>query len=153
MPRVTITSSWPSASTAITEVCEKTLPMFRLVKKIGVVRPTTDDQQQQDQRRPGAQRRERGLQQAVAIEPHEPAAVLRRLLRLRGRHGHSPPTAPRRARPGRPVGELVLVERRGQHLDAVARSRRHDVAAVLDDRRIAEVLVQVVDPLDDPVLE
>ena len=41
MPRLTITSSWPSASTAITAVCEKTLPMLRLVKKIGVVRLTT----------------------------------------------------------------------------------------------------------------
>ena len=41
MPRLTITSSWPSASTAITAVCEKTLPMFRLVKKTGVVRLTT----------------------------------------------------------------------------------------------------------------
>ena len=40
MPRVTITSNWPSATTAITEVCEKTLPMLRLVKKIGVVRLT-----------------------------------------------------------------------------------------------------------------
>ncbi len=41
MPRVTITSSCPSASTAITEVCEKTLPMFRVVKNTGVVRLTT----------------------------------------------------------------------------------------------------------------
>ena len=43
IPRVMITSSCPSASTEITAVCEKTLPMFRLVKKIGVVRltPTT----------------------------------------------------------------------------------------------------------------
>ena len=41
MPRVMITSNWPSATTAITEVCEKTLPMLRLVRKIGVVRVTT----------------------------------------------------------------------------------------------------------------
>ena len=41
MPRLTITSSCPSASTAITAVCEKTLPMLRLVKKTGVVRLTT----------------------------------------------------------------------------------------------------------------
>ena len=40
MPRVTITSNWPSATTAITEVCENTLPMLRLVRKIGVVRLT-----------------------------------------------------------------------------------------------------------------
>ena len=41
MPRVMITSSWPSATTAMTEVCEKTLPMLRLVKNTGVVRLTT----------------------------------------------------------------------------------------------------------------
>ncbi len=40
MPRLTITSSWPSASTAITAVCEKTFPRLRPVKKIGVVRLT-----------------------------------------------------------------------------------------------------------------
>ena len=40
IPRVTITSSWPSARTAITDVWEKTLPMFRLVRKTGVVSPT-----------------------------------------------------------------------------------------------------------------
>ena len=92
MPRVTITSSCPSASTAITEVCEKTLPMFRLVKKTGVVRLTIDDQQEQDQRRPGAQREQRRLEQAVAVEPEEPARP-RCSLRLRRRHRHSPPTA------------------------------------------------------------
>ena len=65
MPRLTITSSWPSASTAITAVCERTLPMLRLVKKIGVVRLTDDDEDQEDQRRPGAEGEQRGLQQPV----------------------------------------------------------------------------------------
>ena len=55
MPLVTITSSWPSASTAITDVCEKTLPMLRLVRNTGVVSADRDDQQQQDQRRPRPQ--------------------------------------------------------------------------------------------------
>ena len=37
MPLVTITSSCPSATTAITEVCEQMFPMLRLVRKMGVV--------------------------------------------------------------------------------------------------------------------
>ena len=40
MPLDTITSSWPSARTAITEVCENTFPMFRLVRNTGVVTAT-----------------------------------------------------------------------------------------------------------------
>ena len=62
------------------------------------------------------------------------------------------PPHPRR-RPYRAVRELVLVERRRQHLDAVARRHRRDVSPVLDDRRLEEVLVEVVDPLDHAVLE
>ena len=40
MPRVTITSSCPRASTAMTDVWEKTFPRFRVVRKTGVVSPT-----------------------------------------------------------------------------------------------------------------
>ena len=49
------------------------------------------DQQEQDQRRPGTQGEQPAAEQAVAIEPEDPADRL--LLRLRRRHGHSPPTA------------------------------------------------------------
>jgi hypothetical protein len=35
MPRVTMTSSWAIASTAITAVCARTLPRLRVVKKTG----------------------------------------------------------------------------------------------------------------------
>ena len=93
MPRVTITSSWPSASTAITEVCEKTLPMLRLVKKTGVVRLTTTISSSRISAGPARSDEQRRLQQAVAVEAQEPAATRPRLLRSR-RHRHPPPTAP-----------------------------------------------------------
>ena len=93
MPRVTITSSWPSASTAITEVCEKTLPMLRLVKKTGVVRLTTTISRSRISAGPGAQRRAArpgaGGSGRSRRSPRDPRCSLR----LRRRHGHSPPTA------------------------------------------------------------
>ena len=52
-----------------------------------------------------------------------------------------------------PLGERVPVERFGQHLDAVPGGTRSPVATVAHDSGIAEVLVQVIDPFDHPVLE
>ena len=51
------------------------------------------------------------------------------------------------------MGEFVLIQRLGEYLDAVTRCCRGQVTAGPDDGRVAEVLVQVVHPLDDAVVE
>ena len=154
IPRVTITSNWPSASTAITAVCEKTLPMFRLVKKIGVVRLTTTHEHEQDQRRPEPERQQQA-ERAGAPSP-------RSLVRPAGASTSASCASdgcpsqvldPQDARSlgghqAGPFGEGVLGERLGADLDAVAGRGGRQVAAVARPRGIDEVLVQVVDVLD-----
>ena len=61
-----------------------------------------DDQQEQDQGGAGAQRQERRLQQAIAVEPEEPAMAL--AVPLLRRHGHLPPTAPSNDSQAGPAG-------------------------------------------------
>src|SRR3546814_7220058 len=58
------------------------------------------------------------------------------------------PSAPRRA-----VRELVGVQAFRLHLDRVAGVERGHVAAVLQAHGVEEMLVQMVDILDDPVLQ
>ena len=112
-----------------------------------------DDEDQQDQRRAGAEAEKRDLQQPVA--PSGSAAVGRAPAAPRSRASSAiSGRAPRwRPRPGRP-GYAYSASDDGQHLDAVAGGAR----ARGSGRRSttagsAEVLVQVVDPLDDAVLQ
>ena len=89
MPRVTITSSCPRASTAMTDVWEKTFEVPRR-QEDGGRQPDDQDQEDQDQCGAGAKRPEPGLEEPVAVENAGSARCLRRL--AHGNH-HSPPTA------------------------------------------------------------
>ena len=51
MPRVRMTSSWPTASTAMTAVCDSTLPTLPVVRKTGEAAVIADDEAGQDQDR------------------------------------------------------------------------------------------------------
>ena len=62
---------------AITEVCEKTLPMLRLVKKTGVVRLTTTISSSRISAGPARSASSAALQQAVAVEAKERRRVPR----------------------------------------------------------------------------
>ena len=74
---MTITSSWPSASTAITDGLREDVADVAAREEDRRRQADDDDQEEQDQRRPGAQREQRRLQQAVAIETRRSRAVVR----------------------------------------------------------------------------
>ena len=87
MPRLTMTSSCPSARTAMTAVCEKTFPRFLLVKKIGVVRLTDRDEDASGSAR--ARSATRRARAAAADSGRRASGVSRAALPDRRRHGHA----------------------------------------------------------------
>jgi hypothetical protein len=54
--------------------------------------------------------------------------------------------------PDRALGKVILIERRRMHFDAVAGTLRRHVTAVADHDRIDEMLMQMIDVLEHPVL-
>ena len=92
IPRVTITSSCPSARTQITADCLSTLPMFSSDRKTSDSTAQHHDQQHEDPDRAGLQRGERERQAAVPRRPRT-AARLARLGRTADVRGLAP--APR----------------------------------------------------------
>src|SRR5206468_1031821 len=73
------------------------------------------------------------------------------LWRLNLQSLHQPPLTS--TRPSGAIWVPVRRERLAPHRNAVARRRRRHVAAVTNDHRVQEMLVQVVHVLDDAVLE
>ena len=131
MPRVMITSSWPSATHGDHRGLREDVADVAAREEDRRRQADDDDQQEQDQRR--ARRAARAASPAAggSGRSRSDRAACARCVRLRAPSTViSPPTAPSSRRPGGPGGKLELVERRRQHLDAVARRRRRDVAAV-----------------------
>ena len=66
IPRVRITSSWPSASTATIDVWKPRFVRLRSVRKYGLSSVIASGQQPEDQHRPGLQHAQPELEPAVA---------------------------------------------------------------------------------------
>src|SRR6266508_3100604 len=137
----------------MTVVCDRTLPMLRLVKKIGVVRlmPITRKSRISAGPRRSADRATPSIRlRASSTTADSVGGASARVVKA---CSTSAPSDGICGGPSTSVRIFVLVDRLWKHLDAVAGRERQAVAPAPHDRGFAEVLVQVVDPLDHAVLE
>src|SRR5689334_21810211 len=88
---------------------------------------------------------------AVLSTPQRTLLIL--LILLEDKPPLLPPSLARRLPPYGAVGERILAQRLGAHLNAVAGPLRGHVVPVADRDRVQEVFVEMIDILQHPVLQ